>query len=156
MRSDDIVDDLPGGDLLARWLIVDGQPRCWAGPYRISETAEEVVAAQRVTNALVRDRLAAVEVFEAAQALIARVAVLGEPPETVAVAGRTEGQPAAIPNPKWEAWQAALDVERGASGLTRAYALVRAGQPPEPAPGEQASSEWAAYQQAVATIEAAG
>lgn len=131
LRSIDVVDVLPGGALLARWQIIDGQPRCWAGPYPIADTAPDLLDAQRVENATVRVRMAAVELYEEAQRVVAR-------------------------GPAVEGYDAALATISGANDLTRAYAVVRAVRPEEPGPDSDPTPEWTAFQQAVAIIDAAG
>lgn len=127
LRSNDVVDELPGGALLARWDIVDGHPRCLAGPYSIVDTPTDILEAQRAANAVVRARLAAVEAYEEAKRVVAR--------------GKGV-----------DGYDAATATVSEASELTHAYAHVRLGRPQEPAPEEEPSPEWVAYQRACAVI----
>lgn len=154
LRSADMQPDRYRHDrYLRQWTIFDGHPRCLLDAMDTAKATEEEVVAVEERNRELAERLAAVETFEAAQALLTQVSAQGAPPPETIPSFGANGQPATAPNPEWEAWQAALAVGRDASDLTRAYALVRS---QEPAEGEEFSLEREAYKQALAIIEATG
>lgn len=157
LRSADMLDDRYRRDrYLRRWALHRGHPRCLLDALDTTVASEADIAAVEGRNRELAARLAAVEAFEEAQAQLLQIAAQdAPPPESVPVFG-ADGQPATMPNPDWVAWQAALATVRDASDLTRAYALVRIGPPPEPARGDEPAPEWLAHQQALATIDRAG
>ena len=156
LRSDQLTDTYGDDRYLRRWTIVGGLARCTEDAYPMATTPAAVLDGQRRDNALVRERMAAVEALEDARLLLARVAALPTPPAETVPAIDHAGQPTTTTNPAWAEWQSALAAERDADDLTRAYALVRQGRPLDPAPGDDPSPEWLAYRDALAVIEGAG
>ncbi len=116
------LDDFSGRGLLRRWYLLDGQARCpfdAVEPKRLSPAQRDAILA---TNALVRDRLSAVEAYEAAQHLLA-----GERPDENVWTEDGEGGRAVIQNPAFAAWLAAEQTVEDVSDETLALARLRAG-----------------------------
>jgi hypothetical protein len=133
-RSTDITNERYAGWYLRQWTIIDGYPTCVLDALDTRTTDPATVAGVEAVNAVIAERMAAVEAYEAA----VRV---------------NDGDVPPADTPEHQAYWAALTVIDSASDLTKAYATVRVGAPPEPAAGE-VSGAWDAYQAAVALIEA--
>lgn len=157
LRSADMQPDRYRHDrYLRQWTLFGGYPRCLLDALDTATATEEEIVTVEERNRVLAELLAAVEVLEAAQTQLARIAAQDAPPPETVSAFEADGTAVVNPNPEWAAWQTALANERDADDLTRAYALVRLGRPQEPAEGEEFSPEWEAYQQALAIIEATG
>lgn len=116
------LDDFSGRGLLRRWYLLDGQARCpfdAVEPARLSQAQRDAILAN---NADVRDKLAAVEAYEAAQRLLA-----GDKPDEGVWIEDGEGGRALIPNPAHTAWLAAEQAVENVSDETLALARLRGG-----------------------------
>lgn len=128
--SDDMIGSYGGGAWVPRWTLTDGLPTC---PEDAVPADHPEVEAIRARNAELRSAVVTVEAYEAAARLVAQIDTIDAPSETLPSIG-PDGQPAAMQNPAWVAWQAALETVAGASSRTRALAVIRRyGSAPPPA-----------------------
>lgn len=117
-----MITDYTSRGALRRWMLVDGYPRCpydAIEPYRLSPAEAAAILA---ANEAVRASVAAVEALEAARRVRA-----GEAPAQTIPGADENGDPAMVPNPAYQAWQAAGETIAGADEDTVALEAIRNG-----------------------------
>lgn len=136
-----------GGLWLRRWSLVEGWPRCVEDAVPADHPDAATI---RADNARVREAVAAVLAYEAAQITVARVEAAGLPSETVMAPSPAGGEMVERANPAWVSYQAALATIAAADQTVLALALLRSiavGTVTSDVPG---------YDAAVAAVEALG